>query len=406
MRVDRDQREMDVAMGLGAPEEPIDVSVILPAYNETGTICGVHEQVTGVLQRQDVSYEIIFVDDGSTDDTWHQIELLAERDLHVRGLKHRRNFGKASALANGFTFARGEVVVTSDADMQYDPNDIIRLIDKLNEGWDVVSAYKVVRRDPLSKRLPSKFFNYFVRTTTGVQLHDVNAGLKAYRHEAADDMVRYGYGELHRFFIILAAKRGYTVTEVPVESQPREKGSSKYGAERYMRGAFDFLTVYFLSGYGERPLHLFGGAGILLGAIGIAIFGYLGVVALMGLSLAGRPLIDIAMLLLLAGMQLVVVGLVAEMINNLERGSSSRSKISRVLRVERRTAVVLSPGIKVERRRRATDPEYIETLHEGETSHEPVVRIAPGNVQALKTADRVDRPEQTFVAEVAVSDEE
>ena len=397
MRMDRDQREMDVAMGLGAPESPIDVSVILPAYNEGGTIAGVHDQVTGVLQRQAISYEIIFVDDGSTDDTWREIELLAERDPRVRALRHRRNFGKASALANGFTFARGEVVVTSDADMQYDPNDIVRLIDKINEGWDVVSAYKVVRRDPLSKRLPSKFFNFFVRNTTGVQLHDVNAGLKAYRHEAAEDMVRYGYGELHRFFIILAAKRGYSVTEVPVESQPRESGDSKYGAERYMRGAFDFMTVFFLSGYGERPLHLFGGAGILIGALGTAIFAYLAVIAFMGISIVGRPLIDVAMLLLLAGMQLVVVGLVAEMINNLERGTSSRSKISRVLRVERRTAIVLSPGVQVERRRHDTDPEYVEPLTEEESATEPVVRLLPGNARARRAQDRAAGDEPRLV---------
>ena len=266
----------DATLGFGGPECPVDVSVILPAYNESESIDGMYGQVVGVLDREDHSFEILFVDDGSTDDTWRRIENLAVKDSRVRAIKHRRNCGKATALANGFTFARGEIMVTSDADMQYDPMDIVRVIEKVRAGYDVVSAYKVIRRDPLSKRLPSKFFNWFVRATSGVELHDFNAGLKAYRFEAADDLVRYGYGELHRFFILLAAQMGYTVAEVPVESLPRTNGHSKYGAERYVRGALDFATVFFLSKYRERPLHFLGSFGLALGAIGVAILGYLG----------------------------------------------------------------------------------------------------------------------------------
>ena len=208
-------RKMDIAMGLGAPDDPVEVSVILPAFNEEDSVDGVYKQVTDVLERAGYTYEILFVDDGSTDSTWPKVKALAETDCRVRGLRHRRNFGKAAALANGFTYARGDIMVICDADMQYDPNDIIRMIDKIVEGWDVATAYKVIRRDPLSKRIPSWFFNYFVRTTTGVKLHDINAGLKAFTHQAAEDLVKYGYGELHRFFVILAHSKGYTVCEVP-----------------------------------------------------------------------------------------------------------------------------------------------------------------------------------------------
>jgi glycosyltransferase involved in cell wall biosynthesis len=322
---------------LGSHERPVDVTVLLPAYNEEDSIQGIHDQIVEVLDATSGTYEILFVDDGSTDATWERIQEVAASDERVRALRHRRNYGKASALANGFSFARGEIVVTSDADMQYDPEDIVRLLEKLCDGWDVVSAEKVVRRDPLSKRVPSKFFNFFVRTTTGVDLHDFNAGLKAYRHDAAEDLIRYGYGELHRFFILLAARRGYSVAEVPVESRYRTTGKSKYGAERYVRGALDYLTVIFLSGYAERPLHLLGGMGLLLctlGTIGVAAAAWLGLVTY-------RPLVSIAWLIVsslavVTGVQLIAFGLLAEMVHNLEHKAEGRGKISEVLRPARR----------------------------------------------------------------------
>jgi glycosyltransferase involved in cell wall biosynthesis len=344
-------RSIDMAMGLGAPDDPIDVSIILPAYNEEDSVEGVYEQVVNTMEGSGYTFEILFVDDGSTDATWSKIAKLGAQDDRVRALRHRRNFGKASALANGFQYARGEIMVTSDADMQYDPNDILRLIRKLEEGYDVVSAYKVIRRDPLSKRIPSRFFNFFVRSATGVQLHDMNAGLKAFNYQAAEDLIRFGYGELHRFFIVLSARRGYRVAEVPVESLYRTNGSSKYGVERYLRGALDFVTVFFLSGYAERPLHLLGGAGVTLGLAGTSVFGYLGISSLVThQSMAGRPSLVIASLLVLTGVQLLVVGLIAEMINNLERSNVGRSKIAQVLRVDRRSSLVLAPGVQVERR--------------------------------------------------------
>lgn len=353
-------REMDVAMGFGSPGDPIDISIILPAYNEEDSVEGVYEQCKSVLEPEDVSYEILFVDDGSNDQTWPKIAALSDKDPRVRALKHRRNYGKASALANGFRYARGEIMVTSDADMQYDPKDMIRLVEKIREGYDVVSAYKVIRRDPLSKRIPSKFFNVFVRGTTGVQLHDFNAGLKAYRHAAAEDMIRFGYGELHRFFILIAARRGFCVAEVPVESCYRTNGRSKYGMERYLRGALDYLTVFFLSGYAERPLHLFGSISGVLVAVGVAMLAYLGLATLFGWWGAfSAGLLIAGGLFVLSGLQLLVLGLIAEMINNLERRDSGSQKISKVLRVDRRTSVVLAPGVQVDRRKDEIEAEAI-----------------------------------------------
>jgi len=390
--------EADEALGLRGPECPVDVTIILPAYNESENILGMHAQVVGVLDRQDFSYEILFVDDGSTDDTWQIIEGLSARDNRVRAIRHRRNCGKATALANGFTFSRGEIMVTSDADMQYDPDDIVRVIAKIRDGYDVVSAYKVIRRDPLSKRLPSKFFNWFVRTTSGVKLHDFNAGLKAYRFQAANDLVRYGYGELHRFFILLAAQMGYSVAEVPVESQPRTNGQSKYGAERYVRGALDFVTVFFLSKYRERPMHFLGSFGLATGAIGVAILGYLGYLAVFtGAAIGSRPALDIAMLFVLTGMQLVVFGLLGEMVNNMERGQAGREKISMVISVDRRSSTLLTPAVQVERRgtRHITVVEprlqlefgaQPETASDYLDSRDAGVRARPGEIEPAEGA--------------------
>ncbi len=334
-----------------ATPDPIFATVILPAYNEADDIEESYRQIAEVLDPLGLDYEFIFVDDGSRDGTWDAIRRMSERDPRVRGLRHRTNLGKASALANAFAYARGGIVVTCDADLQYDPNDVVRVINKVLEGYDAVSANKVVRRDPLSKRLPSKVFNFVVRTATGVKLHDMNAGLKAYRLEAARELIRYGYGELHRFFIVILASKGYSVTEIPVESRPRLTGHSKYGLERFTRGAFDFLTVIFLSGYMERPLHLFGALGLLAGAAGAAILA--GVVAarvLVGYT-AGSLFVQVAVLLVMSSLQLLVVGLIAEMINNLERGVQSLGKIVDVRGIERRGAALPGRGgVPIERR--------------------------------------------------------
>jgi glycosyltransferase involved in cell wall biosynthesis len=335
----------------GATREPIDVTIVLPAYNEADTIKSSYDEIVSVMDPTELYYELIFVDDGSTDGTWQAVVALAERDRRVRGIRHRRNAGKASALANGFAFARGSIVATCDADMQYDPNDIVRIIEKTCEDFDAVSARKVIRRDPLSKRLPSKFFNFFVRKTTGVQLHDMNAGLKAYRLEAARELVRYGYGELHRFFVVILALKGFSIGEVPVESRPRTKGKSKYGLERYLRGAMDFLTVFFLSGYLERPLHLFGGLAVMFLGFSGLIAAYVLVAWLTaGIGSGAGSLLDLSATLGVSGVLLLVLGLVAEMINNLEHGSMPKGKVSEVIGIDRRMEEPSAQMVAVERR--------------------------------------------------------
>lgn len=350
MMRDSGNRGAERVLGFSGPEDPVDVSVILPAYNEVDSVEGMYAQVVRVLDATGWTYEIIFVDDGSTDGTWQRLRGVAAEDQRIRLIRHRRNFGKATALAAGFSYARGDIVVTSDADMQYEPEDMLRLVQRVREGTDVVSAYKVLRRDPLGKRLPSRFFNFWVRSTTGVVLHDFNAGLKAFRHEAATDLVKYGYGELHRFHMLLAARRGYSVGEVPVESCFRMRGRSKYGMERYVRGALDYLTAVFLSGYVEKPLHFFGPAGMILAVFGTAAFvagAYLGTNG--DTAAAGSPFFYASALLLVSGLQMLVFGLIAEMINNLERTSDPGSKIAEVYQIDRRTSV-LAPGVTVERR--------------------------------------------------------
>jgi len=377
------EHRVDSMIGIGAMVDSVDISVILPAFNETDSIDGIYDQVTEIFREEVYSYEIIFVDDGSTDDTWAKISAICTKDLRVRALKHRRNFGKASALANGFTYARGEIIVTSDADMQYDPHDILRLIDKIAEDYDVVSAYKVLRRDPLSKRIPSKFFNSFVRAATGVQLHDMNAGLKAFRYAAADDLIRYGYGELHRFFVVLAARRGFSVAEVPVESLYRTTGTSKYGPERYVRGALDFLTVFFLSGYAERPLHLLGGMGLAFSAIGTVVFWTEFFVAVRaGVSMAGSPFLYASIVAVLTGVQLLVAGLIAELINNVERQDAGRVKISQVIGVERRASSLLASGVQVDRRQLGSRPILAPHDH---AAHSGAPEGAPHKVPVTET---------------------
>lgn len=347
----RTTRQLAVALGLDIPRDPIDVTIVLPAYNEAETLEECYRQIEAAMAVTGLDHEFIYVDDGSSDATWQIITALAARDPRVRGIKHRRRTGKASALANGFAYARGAVVATCDADLQYEASDVVRVIEAVRSGYDAVSARKTVRRDGLSRILASKFFNFFVRKATGVQLHDMNAGLKAYTRDAAQELVRFGYGELHRFFIVLLALKGYSVTEIDVESLPRPSGRSKYGLERYLRGAMDFLTVFFLSGYVERPLHLFGGLAVAFSGIGTLIIGSLFTASIIaGHPVASGPYLEIAMLFILSGVQLFVVGLVAEMIHNLEHGTRSNGKVSEVIGIERRSPSDMAAGRSFDRR--------------------------------------------------------
>lgn len=241
-------------------------SIVIPVYNEVESLERLHQQLSELAEQHDYSMEMIFVDDGSADGSWEVIEALARSDDHVRGIRFRRNFGKAAALSAGFAAVRGELVFTLDADLQDDPREIPRFLEKMKEGLDVVSGWKQVRHDPWHKVLASRIFNGLVSCLTGVRLHDHNCGFKCYRHKIFDE-VRL-YGELHRFVPVLAAARGWKVGELIIKHRPRQFGRSKYGLMRIPKGFLDLMTVKFLTGYGQRPQHILGTAGLLAFTIG------------------------------------------------------------------------------------------------------------------------------------------
>jgi dolichol-phosphate mannosyltransferase len=241
----------------------------------------------------------------------------------------RRNFGKAAALAAGFAQAQGDVIVTIDGDLQDDPAEIPRLLAKLDEGFDLVSGWKTRRRDPWSRRLFSRIFNGVAGRISGIRLHDMNCGFKAYRAEVVRGLPLYG--ELHRFIPVLAHYRGYRIAELPVNHRPRAHGRSRYGPERYLRGFLDLLTVAFMGRYRHRPLHLFGGLGLLLGAVGTAVLAYLTVVKIGGQAIGQRPLLTLGVLFVVVGLQFFSLGLISEMItSHHEERSRDRADAERV----------------------------------------------------------------------------
>jgi glycosyltransferase involved in cell wall biosynthesis len=290
------------------------ISVVVPLLNEAGSLEELHREITAALEPRDDDYEVVFVDDGSTDDSMSVLTRLHDEMPNVVVVHLRRNFGKAAALQAGFMQARGDVVVTIDADLQDDPAEIPKLLAKLDEGFDLVSGWKTRRNDPLLRRLFSKIFNRSTAVVSGVRLHDVNCGLKAYRAEVLQGMRLYG--ELHRFIPILAAYRGFRVAEVPVNHRARQHGRSRYGPERYLRGFFDLLSVTFMGRYRHRPLHLFGGVGAVMGAVGFVILTYLTVIWFGGQGIGHRPLLTMGVLLIVVGIQLVSLGLLSELITS------------------------------------------------------------------------------------------
>jgi glycosyltransferase involved in cell wall biosynthesis len=288
------------------------ISVVVPVHDEERSVALLHEELAAALDPLDADWEVVFVDDGSTDGTFGALTRLHAAHDEVRVIRLRRNFGKAAALQAGFEHAGGDVVVTIDGDLQDDPAEIPRLLAKLEEGFDLVSGWKTKRRDPLSRRIPSRIFNGVTCRLSGLRLHDLNCGLKAYRAEVLHGLRIYG--ELHRFIPVLAHYRGFRVAELPVNHRPREHGRSRYGLERYFRGFLDLLTVTFMGRYRQRPLHLFGGLGLLLGALGVLLLAYLTVLKLAGEAIGHRPLLTLGVLLVVVGVQLVSLGLVSELV--------------------------------------------------------------------------------------------
>jgi dolichol-phosphate mannosyltransferase len=290
------------------------ISIVIPLNNEERSVALLYDEVEAAIEPLGEEWEAVFVDDGSTDGSFAALTRLHAGHDNVRVIRLRRNFGKATALATGFDNARGETVVTIDGDLQDDPAEIPRLLAKLDEGYDLVSGWKTRRRDPLRRRIPSRIFNWVTGRVSGLRLHDMNCGLKAYRAEVVHGMRLYG--ELHRFIPVLAHYRGFRATELPVNHRPREHGRSRYGVERYVRGFLDLLTVSFIGRYRHRPLHLFGGLGLVLGTIGIVVLTYLTVLKALGHAIGERPLLTLGVLLVVVGLQFFSLGLISEMLTS------------------------------------------------------------------------------------------
>lgn len=292
----------------------LDLSVVIPLYNEQDNVQPLYDQLSVALNALGKTYEVIIVDDGSTDDSFVRLQAIHAQDSRWQVVQFRRNFGQTAGMAAGFALAEGAVVVTIDADLQNDPADIGRVLDKLAEGYDIVSGWRVHRKEALlTRRLPSQTANWLISRTTGVRLHDYGCSLKAYRYEVAKG-VRL-YGDLHRFIPALASQMGVKVTEIPVNDRARLHGKSKYGISRTFKVFVDLIGVLFVLSYFNRPLRVFGGAGVAVGGIGALILGYLAWVRLVvGENIGDRPLLMLGVLLLVLGVQFVSTGLIADMV--------------------------------------------------------------------------------------------
>ncbi len=296
-------------------EKPIDLTIVVPLLNEEGSLRELKDRIVREFDEGRFEGEIVFVDDGSRDRSFALLEEMAAEDGRVRVIKFRNNFGKAAALSAGFNEARGAIVITMDADLQDDPSEIPRLKEKIDEGFDVVSGWKKKRRDPWTKRYPSKIFNRVTSVFTGISIHDFNCGLKAYRREVVEEIDVYG--ELHRYIPALAAWKGFRIGEIEVTHHPRKHGRSKYGAKRILTGFLDLLTVMILTKFKPKPLHLFGLVGVGMCVIGFLISFYMVSLKIRFGDIQGRvPLLTLGVLLILMGMQFLSTGLLAELISS------------------------------------------------------------------------------------------
>lgn len=289
------------------------ISIVIPLLNEEESLEELHSRIVANIP-SNYSYEILFIDDGSTDQSWARISQLSEKDDMVHGVRFRRNYGKSAALQKGFELAQGDYIITMDADLQDDPAEIPVLVSRLEDGLDLVSGWKKVRYDPVTKTLPSRFFNAVTRWVSGIQLHDFNCGLKGYRRDVVKDV--YVYGEMHRYVPLLAFWQGYrNIGEQVVTHHPRKHGKTKFGLSRFINGFLDLVSIVFIHKYLRRPMHFFGGLGTLFILIGSTITAYLIIARLLfNEYLSGRPLFFLAIFLVVLGVQLFSTGLLAEMI--------------------------------------------------------------------------------------------
>jgi glycosyltransferase involved in cell wall biosynthesis len=295
------------------------ISVVIPVFNEEESLTILFGEIAAVAHSANLEFEVIFIDDGSTDNSWPQIRSMSEEHPNVEGIRFRRNFGKAAALSAGFAAARGDIIMTLDADLQDDPAEIPNFLARLSEGFDVISGWKATRLDPWHKTWPSWVFNGMVSWLTGVKLHDHNCGMKCYRAEVFREIRLYG--ELHRFIPVLAAARGFKVAELAIKHRERKFGYSKYGVRRFVKGFLDLLTVKFLTGFGQRPQHLLGSIGLFSFALGGLGMLYLAVTWLLTYfevqqfpPLHQRPALIYSAVAILLGAQMMSIGFLAELI--------------------------------------------------------------------------------------------
>lgn len=301
------------------------LSFIIPVFNEEKSLERLYSEILENIENKD--YEIIFIDDGSSDNSFNIMERLAKRDKRVKIIKFRKNFGKSASLQTGFENAKGDIIFTMDADLQDNPIEIPEFIEKIEEGYDLVTGWKKNRKDPISKTIPSKFFNFITSVSFKLKLHDYNCGFKAYKKEVINEIDIYG--EMHRYIPAIVHTKGFKVTEIPVEHRPREFGKSKYGVERYLRGFLDLLTVKLLTSFTHSPLYLFGRIGSTFSIIGFLIGLYLTIMKYaFHQPLYNRPLLFLSILLIMVGLQFFSIGLLGELIVNQSRDKNKKRIIS------------------------------------------------------------------------------
>ena len=303
------------------------LSIIIPVYNEEKSIHALYCQLLEVIEKLHETYEVIFIDDGSIDESLHILKQIKQEDTNVRIFSFRKNQGKAEALNFGFTKAKGDYIATLDADLQDKPSEIPKLLEKIKEGWDVVCGWRKNRQDSFFKVFSSLLFNFFTRVFWGLALHDYNGGLKLYKKDAAKSL--HLYGGMHRFIPILLYQQGFTVSEIEVVHQKRAYGKSKYGFSKIFKELPDMFTMLFLTRYSKRPLHFFSMVGSILFLLGVLILGYLSIIHFQGTAIGRRPLLFLGMLLVLSGFQVLFTGFLADLIISIfysKRGENSEKE--------------------------------------------------------------------------------
>lgn len=303
----------------------MNLSFVIPVLNEEDSLGILYKEIKDNISGYD--YEIIFIDDGSTDKSFEILRNLANQDKNIKIIQFRRNFGKSAALNIGFQHSTGDIVFTMDADLQDNPKEIPAFIEKINQGWDMITGWKQKRNDPVSKTLPSKLFNFVTSKTFGLKLHDYNCGFKAYTKEVVKEIDVYG--EMHRYIPALAIAKGFSVSEIAVNHRARQFGKSKFGFERYIRGYLDLLTVKLVTKFNRSPLYLFGGIGTVLSGAGFLLALYLTVMRMFKLIyLTNRPLLFLSILLIIVGLQFISIGLIGELLVNQSRKLNRNDAIS------------------------------------------------------------------------------